>query len=50
VADAVILERLAPLLATMSLRDAARAVAEELGVARSRAYDLALEAKRDRTP
>ncbi|HJU31843.1 MAG TPA: 16S rRNA (cytidine(1402)-2'-O)-methyltransferase [Hyphomicrobiaceae bacterium] len=42
VADAAIAERLAPLLARMSLSDAARAVAQDLGVARGRVYDLAL--------
>jgi len=44
--DAVIIARLKALLATMSLRDAAKAVAAELGVARSRVYDLALGLQR----
>ena len=42
VADAAIAERLAPLLTRMSLSDAARTVAQDLGIARSRVYDLAL--------
>jgi 16S rRNA (cytidine1402-2'-O)-methyltransferase len=47
VTDEAIIARLEPLLATMSLRDAAKAAAEELGVTRSRAYELALSLKRD---
>jgi 16S rRNA (cytidine1402-2'-O)-methyltransferase len=46
VTDEAIRARLEPLLAEVSLRDAAKAVAEELGVTRSRAYDLALSLKR----
>jgi 16S rRNA (cytidine1402-2'-O)-methyltransferase len=45
VADEAILARLEPLLATMSLSDAARTVAQELGVPRGRAYALALAAR-----
>jgi hypothetical protein len=47
VTDAAIAARLAPLLASMSLGDAARAVAQELAVSRSRAYALALALKGD---
>jgi 16S rRNA (cytidine1402-2'-O)-methyltransferase len=46
VADAVIVARLEALLPGMSLRDATKAVAEELGVPRSRAYDLGLALRR----
>jgi 16S rRNA (cytidine1402-2'-O)-methyltransferase len=46
VTDEAILARLAVLLGAMSLRDASRTVAEELGVPRSRAYDLALTLQR----
>jgi 16S rRNA (cytidine1402-2'-O)-methyltransferase len=46
VTDAAIAARLEVLLADMSLRDAAKAVAEELGVPKSRAYDLGLALKR----
>jgi len=42
VSDATIAARLEALLAGMSLRDAAKSVAEELGVPKSRAYDLGL--------
>jgi 16S rRNA (cytidine1402-2'-O)-methyltransferase len=44
--DEAISARLAPLLANMSLSDAARAVAHDLGVARGRVYDLALALQR----
>jgi 16S rRNA (cytidine1402-2'-O)-methyltransferase len=47
VTDAAILARLEPLLARMSLSDAARTAAEELGVPRSKAYALALASKRN---
>src|SRR5439155_1159868 len=47
VTDATISARLAPLLAEMSLSDAARAVAHELGVPRGRVYDLALSLQRN---
>jgi 16S rRNA (cytidine1402-2'-O)-methyltransferase len=47
VTDEAILARLEPLLANMSLSDAARAVAQDLGVPRSRAYDLALALQRN---
>jgi 16S rRNA (cytidine1402-2'-O)-methyltransferase len=46
--DETIVVRLEALLATMSLRDAARAVAEELNVARSRVYHLGLALKQNR--
>jgi 16S rRNA (cytidine1402-2'-O)-methyltransferase len=44
--DADISARLEPLLAQMSLSDAARAVAQDLGVPRGRVYDLALSLQR----
>ena len=44
--DETIAAQLAPLLADMSLSDAAKAVAEELGVAKGRAYDIGLSLKR----
>jgi 16S rRNA (cytidine1402-2'-O)-methyltransferase len=47
VSDEAIVSRLEALLATMSLRDAARAVAEELNVARSRVYHLGLALKQN---
>ena len=47
VTDEAITARLEPLSAQMSLSDAARTVAEELGVPKGRAYDLALALKRD---
>ena len=37
----------APLLAEQSLRDAAKLVADEFGVAKARVYDLGLALKRD---
>jgi 16S rRNA (cytidine1402-2'-O)-methyltransferase len=46
VSDDVIAARLHAFLSEMSLRDAAKAVAEELGVPKSRAYDLALTLRR----
>ncbi|HKZ96127.1 MAG TPA: 16S rRNA (cytidine(1402)-2'-O)-methyltransferase [Hyphomicrobiaceae bacterium] len=46
VADAVIADRLGAVLSEMSLRDAAKAVAEALGVPKARVYDLALKLKR----
>jgi len=48
VTDETIVLRLEALLATMSLRDAARAVAEELNVARGRVYHLGLALKQNR--
>jgi 16S rRNA (cytidine1402-2'-O)-methyltransferase len=42
IADAAISERLAPLLVRMSLSEAVRTVAQDLGIARGRVYDLAL--------
>jgi 16S rRNA (cytidine1402-2'-O)-methyltransferase len=49
VADADIATRLEPLLAGMSLSDAARKVAHDLGVPRGRVYDLALALQRRRS-
>ncbi len=46
VTDEAISARLEPLLAEMSLSDAARTVAQDLGVPRGRAYDLALALQR----
>jgi 16S rRNA (cytidine1402-2'-O)-methyltransferase len=48
VTDAEIEAKLALLLDAMSLRDAAKVAAETLGVAKARAYDLALALKRTR--
>ena len=44
--DAVIAARLAPLLEDMSLSEAARTVAQELGVTKARVYELGLALKR----
>jgi 16S rRNA (cytidine1402-2'-O)-methyltransferase len=46
VTDEAISARLAPLLAEMSLSDAAKMVAQDLGVPRGRTYDLALALQR----
>jgi 16S rRNA (cytidine1402-2'-O)-methyltransferase len=46
--DEAIRERLAAALAELSLRDAAHAVAEAMGVPRSRVYDLGLRLRRER--
>jgi 16S rRNA (cytidine1402-2'-O)-methyltransferase len=46
VTDDAITSRLRTLLADLSLRDAAKAVAEDLGVTKARAYDLGLALKR----
>jgi 16S rRNA (cytidine1402-2'-O)-methyltransferase len=46
VTDEAITARLEAMMPEMSLRDAAKAVAEELGVPKSRAYDLGLAVKR----
>jgi 16S rRNA (cytidine1402-2'-O)-methyltransferase len=46
VMDEAILSSLRPLLAEHSLRDAAKAVADDLGVAKGRVYDLGLALKR----
>jgi 16S rRNA (cytidine1402-2'-O)-methyltransferase len=46
VTDEAILSRLRPLLVEQSLRDAAKAVADDLGVAKGRVYDLGLALKR----
>jgi 16S rRNA (cytidine1402-2'-O)-methyltransferase len=48
VTDAAIAAGLAPLIGAMSLSDAARKLAQELGVPRKRVYDLALLLQRDR--
>ena len=48
VSDDDIAARLAAALATMSLKDAAKAVADALGVSKSRVYDLGLKVKRER--
>ena len=45
VTDETIVVRLEPLLATMSLRDAAKTVAHDLGIPRNRAYHLGLALK-----
>jgi 16S rRNA (cytidine1402-2'-O)-methyltransferase len=47
VTDETITARLVPLLAQMSLSEAARTVAQELGVTRARVYDLGLALQRD---
>ena len=46
VTDDDIAERLIPLRATLSLRDASRSLAETLGVAKSRVYDVGVKMKR----
>jgi 16S rRNA (cytidine1402-2'-O)-methyltransferase len=46
--DEVIIARLEPLLAEASLSDAARSVAQDLGVPKARVYDLGLALKRER--
>lgn len=48
ISDQEISDRLQDALAKMSLKDAARALAEELGVAKGRVYDLGLALKRRR--
>ena len=50
VADSDIEARLANVMGDRSLRDAARDVAEELGIARGRVYALALKLKQDAGP
>jgi 16S rRNA (cytidine1402-2'-O)-methyltransferase len=47
VSDDDIAARLAPALEQMSLRDAAKAVADALGIPKSRVYDLGLRARKD---
>jgi 16S rRNA (cytidine1402-2'-O)-methyltransferase len=47
VSDEDIAARLAEALGTMSLRDAAKAVADALGVPKSRVYDLGLKLRKD---
>jgi 16S rRNA (cytidine1402-2'-O)-methyltransferase len=47
VADETIVARLEAALANMSLRDAAKAVADALGVPKSRVYDLGLRARKE---
>jgi 16S rRNA (cytidine1402-2'-O)-methyltransferase len=46
VTDEAIAAKLTPMLLEMSLSDAAKAVAEELGVAKARAYDIGIALKR----
>lgn len=46
ITDEAILDRLEPALKTMSVRDAARSVAEALGVGKTRVYDLAVVVRR----
>jgi 16S rRNA (cytidine1402-2'-O)-methyltransferase len=46
--DDVIREKLAAALAAVSLRDAAKAVADALGVPKSRVYDVGLAMKQDK--
>ena len=48
VADAAIAERLVSLMGAISLSDAVRNVANELGVPRKRVYDLALGLQKER--
>lgn len=45
ISDGLIAERLEIALRTMSLRDASRAIAESLGIAKSRVYELGLNLK-----
>jgi 16S rRNA (cytidine1402-2'-O)-methyltransferase len=47
VTDDAISARLAPALEEMSLRDAAKAVADALGVPKSRVYDLGLRTRKE---
>jgi 16S rRNA (cytidine1402-2'-O)-methyltransferase len=47
ITDDSIAARLAPALEEMSLRDAAKAVADALGVPKSRVYDLGLRSRKD---
>jgi 16S rRNA (cytidine1402-2'-O)-methyltransferase len=46
ISDATITERLRPLLDSLSLRDAAKTLAEDAGISRKRVYDLGLALKR----
>ncbi len=46
VTEEAIAEKLAPLLGEMSLSEAAKAVADALGVAKGRAYDVGLALKK----
>jgi 16S rRNA (cytidine1402-2'-O)-methyltransferase len=46
ITDALIIERLAELTETHSLRDASRTLAESLGIPKSRVYDLGIKTKR----
>jgi 16S rRNA (cytidine1402-2'-O)-methyltransferase len=46
VTDAAIAAKLTPRLTEMSLSDAARATADELGVSKARAYDIGIALKR----
>jgi 16S rRNA (cytidine1402-2'-O)-methyltransferase len=47
ITDAAIAARLQTLLSTMSVRDAAKVVADELGISKSRSYHLALALKQN---
>jgi 16S rRNA (cytidine1402-2'-O)-methyltransferase len=47
VTDAMIADRLVTALETMSLRDASRAIAEDLSIPKSRVYDLAIKQRND---
>jgi len=49
VSEEIIAERLGAALADMSLRDAAKAVSEALGVPKSRVYDIGLGLRKDAT-
>jgi hypothetical protein len=46
VTDEKIVEQLATLRETLSLRDASRALAERLGIAKTRVYDIGVKMKR----
>jgi 16S rRNA (cytidine1402-2'-O)-methyltransferase len=46
VSDEAIAAKLTPMLSVMSLSDAARAAADDLGVAKARAYDIGIALKR----
>jgi 16S rRNA (cytidine1402-2'-O)-methyltransferase len=46
VTDEAIAAKLTPMLSEMSLSDAARAAADELGVAKARVYDIGIALKR----
>jgi 16S rRNA (cytidine1402-2'-O)-methyltransferase len=46
VTDAAIAAKMTPMLTEMSLSDAAKAAADELGVAKARVYDIGIALKR----